>query len=345
MLVYSFVFLIVLLSNLFSQNKFNKISFYFTVFVLVIFAGTRSSGVDMDYEEYSRLFKESYNWGIMANRELSFYIIPKLSSFFTTYYVESSFLLIAFFSVFFKVKFIYLYSSNIFLSILIYLSLFYLNNEFTVIRSGLFGAIFLFAIKDLNDNNFRGYWIKFLLGFLVHHLAIILIPLFFVLRSNIEIKKILYILIISVLLYIARIDIFSYIDISKIFSRAVDYQNSSDTSLNIFNFKIIFSFLVIGVVLTVYNKLNNLNQSYFKCYVLGLAAFFLFANSSNIVFSLRIYDLLTIGQIVFIPQILSVCNVKFRTPVYLFIISIALVTLYYALYISGNIMSYKSWLF
>ena len=152
------ILFIFMLCSIFVYTYFDKINKLFICywgigFFLILIAALRNGNVVHDYDEYISIYNniEDYN-----TIEYSFKLIR--------YVVKAwfnqplgLFIIYAILGVSLKLKAIYQLSSFYFLSVIIYISNFFLLHEMTQIRVGVAAGFFLLALKPLAERQFKKF--------------------------------------------------------------------------------------------------------------------------------------------------------------------------------------------
>jgi len=348
MILYTLLYLISIIVSVFRNKRNIKFISAIIIVLLAVFAGTRNEGLDNDYREYVRLFSLSVSEGYQQGYEIIFYILPKL--FFTLSsdsFVELTFISFAFIGVSAKVIAIKQVSINFVLSILIYIGIFYLGHEFTTIRAGVASGIFLLMLQDVVKNNRKAYFVKVAIALVFHYSSLLFIPIWFILRSKLNIKYYYLILLISFVVVYINFNVLSLLNLEYLIPKVKVYTEIEDElELNPFNFKMLISFLYLLIFMFFYKK--GKNDEWFvlllKLHIISLTVFYLLAQAS-MAFSLRSFELLSIIQILLLPYLINFAPTKLKTLGYLLIFSTSFLNFYYILYVSNNIKEYSSWLF
>lgn len=348
MLAYIFTFLITSIIALFKNKKNATIVSILLIIILTLFAGTREAGIDNDYNEYVRLFESSVVQGHQVSYELIFYILPNILANLTyDHYIEITFIIFAFFGVSTKIRMLNKYSVNFFLSILIYICVFYLGSEFTTIRAGVASGIFLLMLNDIIKNNKSSYFIKLGVALIFHYSSLLFIPIWFILKSKLSLKYYYLGLSIAFIFMFINFDILSIINIDEYIPKMKVYTSTEDEiSLNPFNFKMLLSLLYL-VIFSYFYKKGNKDEMFvllLKIHIISLIVFYLLAQSS-IAFSLRSFELLSIVQILLIPYLVKFLPLKLKLFGYFLVIITSLINFYYILFMTNIIKDYSSWLF
>lgn len=322
----------------------------FLIFILSVFAGTRSEGIDNDYIEYRRIFLLYKDFLIedLAQKELSFFIIPKIGSFFFNAQgiVNFSFFFFALFAVAFKLK--SFSQKHFFLNLSLYCSYWFFTQEMTTIRAGVACGLFMLAIPDLYKKNFNAYLFKILIALFFHYSSILFLLVYLLIRLGTKLKYYYMMLGISFIIVILKINILTFLGLNFIFPKVQIYLDLLEIvegeAVNIFNFRILFSVFVIILFLLKFKLLKN-NRYFlilFKIHLLSLVVFFILSPTA-MVFSLRTFDMLSVVQILLYPYLIYLFKEKFVG--YLVIFGICGINLLYIFHVSGWFKSYGSWIF
>lgn len=182
--------------------KKNTIIYFLFFILLFLISGFREVGIDLDSVNYSIYINKFIQdgWVNLSHIEPSFFIITYISNLTFSNPVLGTFLIYSFLGLGLKFYSIYKYSLIPILSIIIYISLYFILHEMTQIRVGVASGIFLYSIKDIKTKNFSRYFIKFLIAFAFHYTSIIMIPLYFLTSDKINIKNYLFLPLYGVLI-------------------------------------------------------------------------------------------------------------------------------------------------
>lgn len=350
--MYIFIFFVAVVIAILSFGSIwqYKSAKWFLIFILTLFAGTRTAGIDNDYAEYSRIFLlyKDFSISMLAEKELSFFIIPFIGGFFftSTSLVNFSFFLFAFLAICFKLN--SFSKEHFFLSLSLYCSYWFFTQEMTTIRAGVASGLFMLAIYDLYYNRNKAYFIKMLLAICFHNSSILFLITWLQIKVVLKLKYYYLMLIGAFLIVIFKINILTLLYLNAIFPKVQIYLDLLDKidegPVNIFNFRILFSIAILMLFLLKFNLVKE--KKYFlilyKIHLQSLIVFFVLSPTA-MVFSLRAFDLLSVVQILLYPYIIYLFKERIMGYFVLFIICI--VNFYYVFEISGWFNSYSSWLF
>ena len=186
---------IIYLINLFFQKhillKHTKQIFLIGSFLVLSLIVFNRGDFSTDYHSYEYMFYESSMNSIkyiVRKNEWGFYLILKLLSFFTKDYqiaigIIGLLTLIIYYSVFKK------FSSGIFITIILFLVFDNYIISFNLIRNILSVAIFLYGSRYIWENNIKQYFLFIIIASVIHRSAIILFPMFWILRINFKNKN------------------------------------------------------------------------------------------------------------------------------------------------------------
>lgn len=150
--------------------------------ILFFIAGFREFGIDKDSLNYIELLDKNIRIfdANFLDKEPAFWLINEINHIIFNGSLRAFFILFAFLGVFFKVIVIKKYSDNVFLSILVYISLFFILHEMTQIRAGISIAVVYLAINDIVNRNLRNFILKLVIAAFFHYSALIFVFLYFI---------------------------------------------------------------------------------------------------------------------------------------------------------------------
>jgi hypothetical protein len=323
----------------FFKCKTNKItqSFFFLVILLILLAAFRDGNAVRDYNGYVSVYKKESTYLI----EISFYIIAWLVNHVFFNNVIFLFVIYAILGVSLKAKAIRELTALYFLSLVIYISSFYILHELTQIRAGVAAGFLLLCIKPVYERNLRKFLLFASCAVLFHYSAL---PIYFLwfLKGD-RINKYFYAAIIpfSYIFYFSHIDlvklIIQFIPIAYIQKKYAAYVYlqtiaAGDAKTNVFNYVFLAKCLIYYVILWKSNLIKTQNKYItllLKIEALSLVCFVLF--SSIPVISSRVNELFGVVEIILIPMIYYVFRQKlFSTFIVTFIgLCFLLISIFY----------------
>lgn len=347
MTAYILLFLITPIITFF-RNKKNVTLITFIIFIiLVLFAGTRNAGVDNDYGLYRWLFKFAVNHNVVLDQEPTKVFIPQIISWFSQNHVNLSFLVYAAIALYFKLFSIKYYRFFGF-AILLYISNLFFIQDMTTIRASVASGILLWSINDLVHKDDKMVLLKFLLAFTFHNSSAVFIIIWIIVKFETKYKWLFMLLAFSIVVPLLNLNFIEIFHLDSLSYKAEAYlriKKYEKEGLNLFNFKILISFVYL---LYLYWKRKSINFLGFdillKIHILSLILFFLFS-PTGLTFSLRFFELFSIVQILLFPLIILTFPDKTKFFSYLIIIATAFVFFYYNIFVSEIFKEYSSWLF
>lgn len=356
MFVYYLHYIIVsLVSSLSIFKSKNTKYIAVVVFVLLVaLAGFRGQ-VGRDYTLYIKYFNAltSDNFDYFGNKflfyEPSNYALPYLLKliFGREYFIQLCFLLFAFLGVYYKMKAMEM-SNSFFLSILIYLTNFYLLHEMVQIRAGIASGIFLLSIKHIYNRNFGKFLLYILWACFFHYSSALYLFLYFL--NPASLNKIWWIIVLSSfsILSLLGINIFDLTVLSfipKIQAYIELMKAGGDFVLiNVWtSFAFLINFLLTFFLLLKSSLLIDKNKYFIillKINILSIIAYMSFASMP--VFAARVSQLLGVVQIILFPII--VYAFKEKIIPYTIIVLISLSFFYYYFIQLDFFKPYYTWI-
>lgn len=323
--------------------------YIFFVFFLLLFPAFRPIGIDRDSANYAsdiiRIINEQHFTLVSLNKEPLFYLIVFISKYLFSNPVRGTLVIFAAFNVILKTYAIFKYSKKLFISLIVYLALFYILQEFNTIRSGASAAVFLFAYNDIKERKFFPFMIKVAVATLFHYSSIFLI-IFYLLNNSWVRKNINKILIIAIIFDMANINFlilktFSHFAPSFISYKLNIYINMLQSGLfsKVSNERFIFNIgiLLYIIIIKYAKKTRKLLKNNYDIYLLTnyfelLLIIFFFTKSIPVIAS-RTSETASIYLLFLIPQI--ICAFKKYDRLIISIIIILFCSLLFIAYIKA----------
>ncbi len=296
--------------------------------VLILIAGFRPIGIDHDSLNYISILHVSLSEANFIDKEPSFWIINEINKFLFSGNVQTFFLIYAILGVTIKIIAIRRLSSSPPLSIYLYICLYFILLEMTQIRAGVATGIFLLAIPDIYNRNFKNYFLKTAIAMTFHYSAVIMLFLYFINSEKIN-KKIYYLLpILGLILSLVptiMIDIFNLLSFifpafisNKITIHLMHMDNGHNNKINIFNIFILsltaFYYFFLFNLDKVKSRLNILLIK-----LLAIQIFIFYAFSSIPVFAFRLSEFIGISMIIIIPNLILMFKHKLL-PIFIILV-------------------------
>jgi hypothetical protein len=307
-----------------------KVVFLLSGGLLFLLAAFRDGNAVRDYNNYFELYNNS-SWSI----EIAFKIIAWIVRYVFLDNIIFLFIIYALIGVGIKYKAIGELTPLCFLSLIIYISNFFILHELTQIRVGVAAGLLLLCIKPIYERDFRKFLFFSSCAVLFHYSALIVFPLWF-LKGN-KINKYIYAVIIPLayIFYFLHINIIElsikFIPIGYIQQRYNNYkllqiQNIRDFGrINVFNYVFLVKCIIFYIIL-LKSRLVQMQNKYInillKMQSFSLASFVFF--SAMPVFAFRISELYGIVEIVTIPFIYYILKSKLLSRIIVVFIGLCL---------------------
>ncbi|WP_369769581.1 EpsG family protein [Flavobacterium sp. WC2416] len=305
-ILFSVFFLFVLISFFLPKERIYKSILFFVLgLVLILIAGFRSEVVDRDYANYVTYFHEQDYLAV----EPAFVVISKCINSYLGSNPIYLFVLFATIGVSFKSIAIRQLTELWFLSLVIYLSNFFILHEMTQIRAGVASAFLLLCVKPIYDRDLKRFLLFAILGFTFHYSAIVILPLWF-LGIKARKKALLFSLPVAYIIYFSGINLITTIPISVIQNKIAMYQtlmelgNEESILINVFNLVFLAKIVVFYFLLSKYELILSYNKYtpiLMKIYCISLMSYLVLAVMPPI--ATRINELFAIVDIILIPFI------------------------------------------
>ena len=309
---------ITLMNKLLNQNTINLsvlISIFFTL-ILSLIAGFRPLEYFRDTHVYLEMIA-TYDHLWMA--EPTFWIINQFNQLLLGGNDQIFFLIYAILGVTIKIIAINRLSSLPLLSVYLYICLYFVLHEMTQIRVGVACGIFLLAIPDIVNKNFRIYLFKTLIAMAFHYSAIIMLVVYFINNRNINRKIYFFLPIIGLFLafipnlMLTIFTFFEFILPSVIANKVTIYisliDNEDYNKINIFNLftlsLICFYYFALFNIWRLKTELDIVLIKFF-----GLQLFIYYAFSSIPVFAIRLSEFIGFSLILLIPNLIFMFKQK-----------------------------------
>ena len=318
---------ITLMNKLLNQNTINLsvlISIFFTL-ILSLIAGFRPLEYFRDAPIYLEIINSMDN---IWEMEPTVWLINQINLLFFGGNNQIFFLIYAILGVSIKIFAINRISAFPLLSIYIYICLYFVLHEMTQIRVGVACGIFLLAIPDIVNKNYKNYFIKTIFAMSFHYSAIIMILLYFINAQTIN-KKLYFVLPILglALAFIPNLmlNIFNLFEIilpSVISSKITTYLSLiNDDDYNKIN---IFNFFILSLVFFYYFLLFNIDRFEEKIDIVlvklfGLQLFIYYAFSSIPTFATRLSEFIGIALVITLSHFILMFK-PLTVPLFLFFI-------------------------
>jgi len=252
---------------------------------LIAFPAFRSVGVDNDSINYNLIFKSSEDYSFLdiltgnywENTERGYFLLNKFVSIFSDD-VSYVFIIMAITTGYLNYSFIYKNSRFPFLSILFYISFFYLYRDFTQIRYAFSCACIFWFINFYLDKNYIKSFVLLIVAIMFHNTAIILcvaIPFVIFVRNPI-VFLILPVICLLGFFYNPFPLLLSIPNIPSYMLNYVDEDGGGGLVVSLLGFIIIASYFIFKRQIT----LNERESFIFRFFAIGVALNMLFIQSA-----------------------------------------------------------------
>jgi len=203
-LIYNIFFLLVLFL---SKIEKKSIIFSLLLFIFIILFASFRFDVGPDYDSYVAVYYSvvKYNLPVTPDYLLFKYLSTNFSIYFDKGYIGV-------FSIYFSVTFLLLYKvlkdrDILFFGLFAFLTFGFFFDSLDRIRQALSIAIFLYALRDIENNNLSKYLFKIFIAMFIHISAVLLIPLYFLAKIRLSKVLLTIILILSIIINISGMNI------------------------------------------------------------------------------------------------------------------------------------------
>ncbi|WP_448684273.1 EpsG family protein [Enterobacter cloacae] len=319
-------------------KSFTIVLYWLLAVTLIYIATFRTIGADADSLAYLEAYN-AFRTGEITISEPTFNLFSAISN---KLMGEDGILLVfflySFIAITLKLYVIHSYSKEQFLSIVVYLCMFFILHELTQIRAGVAAAFFIFALPNLINGQKKTYFFKILLACTFHLSAVLLLPLVVLSNKKINFTVVflfplcclatvlaigdvstLLIKIFSVFPGIIGDKVIAYINGAQLYGRFDNVNIFSKITLSTYA---IFITYFYGVLKS--KKYDKNDIIFLKLFSIMLSVFYVF--SSVPVMASRTFELLTASFILSFPFIIS----KFKPKLipYLIIVTWLVIYLY-----------------
>ncbi len=324
------IVLLFLRKSLVSKQK--KVVSRIICLCLIIFSGFRFF-VGTDFKGYSDMFNKIITEGRYYNIEWGYYwLVQFVHSIGGT--AQLVFLIFSFATLYFIYKFIEYFSENVELSWLIFICIGpYFLSTFNGIRQWLVTAIFAYSLRFVKENKLIKYLVINAIGCLFHYSAVILLPMYWLLKiKNFNLVKII---ICYIVFQIASL--FGALDFIAQKLHATSYLMGDvalklDWSYYLF-FALAFGFIVMEII-----NPNIIGDNYIFKNMNALSGLTVFlaittVNLSNMIFT-RFNMYFFVGYIILIPLFIS--HLKDKKLKQIAVVLVSLLSVAYYIYITST---------
>jgi hypothetical protein len=325
-----------LFSFLNHKREATKMLFLFAAMFLFLLAAFRDGNTVRDYSNYVAMYKGTYKTFI----EISFSIIVWLVKHIFFDNVSFLFIIYAILAVVIKIKAIKELTDLYFLSLVVYMSEFFIYHELTQMRTAVATGFLLLCIKPIYERDFRKFIAFASCAVFFHYSAFLVFFLWFIKKN--PINKYVYSMLIPLayIFHFFNVNIVNLLvqfipleDIKQKVNIYILLQKHNQTELNVFNYIFLVKCAIYYIILwksKLIEKQNRYVNLLLKIETLSLVSFILF--SSLPVFAWRISQLFGVVEIILIPFIYFIFKSKLLSKMFVVFIGlcIMLINIFYA---------------
>lgn len=304
------------LSICYNISNWEKRTFVFVIYtLLVVSAGFRSSQY-LDYINYL----QGFNTGV-ENFEITFDIIRSIAKSLSLRNYHWLFLIYALLGVLAKFIAIKKLSPLFFYSVAIYVSYFFVLHELIQIRAGVASAICLLSIKYIYKKKIIPFVVLISIATFFHSSAILYFPLYFLgVEKFTKMKWLCVFISLTVLFGIIspNIDVLaSLLPTERIQTKILAYEESASKGhieeVSLFSLFNIFCYLLLLVFVFFAKKLQSHNKYFYvllKIYIIGILFNIMFYNWIPTL-AIRGFEMYTIVSIILVPMLYHITRNRF----------------------------------
>lgn len=261
---YLFLVITIIFATIYDKNPKSKISLFFVLMVMTLFAGLRSAEVGTDAAGYARKFMSDSReltgdlWEQIKSEPGFYYLNKFLALISKNYWVLFTGIALLTYSC--VLKAVKSETSKILIPIFVFITLGFYTFVFNAARQGLAVAVYMLSYQYLFDDFKKGfprYCLFVLLAAMFHKTVIIALPLYFLFRQRFSIKMCLIIVLLGFLIAMFLPAFFAYA--GSLESRYLIYstQASGGELLTVF-------YVLMSVFFILWR--SNIDQTYKKRY-------------------------------------------------------------------------------
>ncbi len=310
--------------------------------VLILIAGFKPIGVDMDSITYAQIFNQvgspvNYFKDYQNNSflEPAYYLIPSIITNYFSLNILWVFVIFAILGVSLKFIAISRLTDFTFLSVLVYFSNFFFLHELTQIRAGVASGILLLCIIEIQKRNFFRFLLLIGVGVLFHYSFIIFLPFYFLNSKEINKKVYLALLFVPYILIALNINIITLLQTLRlgVFSEKIELYNdllSRGVYDKIKTYSVVFLVqLFVCTLFIIKSDLLIQNNKYalllLKIYCIAAASLVMLSYIP--VLAIRISELLNVVQIILIPFLLYIIKPRYTALVLVMVFTLIIISI------------------
>lgn len=280
--------------------------------ILILIAGFRPIGIDHDSLNYARVLGVSLSEANFLDKEPTFWIINEFNKILFGGNEQTFFLIFTIIGVTLKVLAIRQLSLSPIFSIFTYLCLYFILHEMTQIRAGVATAIFLLAIPDIYNRNFKAFLFKTILAMMFHYSAVIMLLVYLLNPYKINFKIFFFLPLIGIIfMLVGIIDVITILNLfllilpdfisNKIELYILLLDDGRFSKINVFNFYY-GSLLVLYYIMLLYHSYFKSQYDVLFLKIFAYMLFFFYFSSAIPVLAFRVSEFFGVVLIILIPH-------------------------------------------
>lgn len=313
-IIFLFLFFLFSLIAVFPpKENINKYVLYLVLgLILVLISSFRPEQGNPDYAVYRKLYEDAKTWDAIV--EPSYFLISQL-----VYLVFDNilylFIIYACLGVYLKLTAIKQLTDLWFLSLMVYVSYFFILHEMVQIRAGIATAFLLLSVKPIYDRNLKLFLVLVLLATFFHVSSLIILPLWFlgIFKDRKKVNTYFLILVLPIAygIYFLKMTLLNFIPIPYVQEKIDLYTQLQEletdaflTDINVFNF--VFLAKIIIYYFLVYKRELLMTRNKYTVLLLNIYAISLFmypALAAMPVMAGRVSEFLGVVEIILIPLV------------------------------------------
>lgn len=318
------------------NNKIKVLLYSLVGFSLMIAAAFRKGWADYDvYIEYFQHINKGYDVPV----EISYGLISKF-----VYIVSDDvillFIIYAFLGVTLKLIAISKLSKLWFLSLIFYISYYYIVQDLIQIRAAVATGFVLLSIKPLYDRKFLPFFLFFLCAFFFHYSAIVILPLWFLSKKKGKSIFLASLIPLSYVFFFLGLNfILNLVPIPAIQEKILLYKSLQElgehNTINVFNIKFLLKVILFYIFLWKADTLVGYNKYiYLLIKIYGISLFVFPALAFLPILSYRMNEIYGIVEIILFPLLIYTANPRFLSKIIVILLGFS----FYLMYL--NLISY-----
>ena len=312
------IFILILFLIIF-KSKIEEINILFFIILILALTALAAFRVESSVKDYE-LYVGAWNYATFKNTtiEASFLIIRNFLKDVLLLKYQSLFIVYAILGVFSNIIGIKKLTTLFYLSLLFFVSNYYILHELTQMRAGVAAGFMLIAIKPLYDRNLKLFILFAAIATVFHYSAVIIFPLWFIGVKEIRQKWMYYLIPAGYLFYFIGFDLVQKIPIEYFQIKLDTYREltrkgiDNNDKINVFNGLFLLKIIVFYILLFSTNKIKDHSKYLFLLLKIEAISLFCFTFLAAIpALAYRVHEFLSIVEVILYPLIIYAFRYKF----------------------------------